>query len=253
MATDTMLNVDSGTDDIFYRIQRVSGASKRVVYVKVTNADAIPEDDRTYGPDAMAQLSKLKEWSDHAWTTLLVHKDDEKGVWCEADVFLPPSVPRDDLLCDKYPTYDLFTLSLTRELGRFPREAEWVARELRGYHALAGSPLAPKLLGYVSEQPASPDMDDRVVGFLIEKVDGRHAEPEDLEPCRRDLDQLHRHLIHGDLAKYNILITTDGPKFIDFEVSIPVGTKWWSVRLRDEERETLAVKPADTTGACRPW
>ncbi|KAL1845141.1 hypothetical protein VTK73DRAFT_1054 [Phialemonium thermophilum] len=261
---DTMLNVESGPADILYRIQRGSGDNKRMVYVTVTNADLIPEDDRTYGPSAIAQLRKLKEWDD-SWTTLVVHKDHEKGIWCEMDVSPPHAVPRERLL-DRYPVYDYFSLSPTREvksrvsevhlggrlcflkIARFPREMPWVIRELQAYHVLEGTSLAPKLVGYVSE--GSPD---RVVGFLVEGIDGRTAELEDLEPCRRALDQLHHHLVHGDICKYNILITAEGPKFIDFEDSILFGEERWSAKLRDDEKQILAVKLADTSGAGRPW
>lgn len=261
---DIMLNVESGQADIFYRIQRVSGDNKRIVYVTVTDPDAIPEDDRTYGPSAIAQLRKLKEWN-ASWKTLLVHKDTEKGIWCEMDVSLPHAVPQQHLL-DGYPSHDISSLSVTREvksrvsevshggrvsfvkIARFPRELPWVIQEIQAYHALAGSPLAPKLIGYVSE--STPD---RVVGFLVEGVDGRTAELDDLEPCRRALDQLHCHLIHGDLCKYNVFITATGPKFIDFEDSVLVGTERWSVKARDKEKQILAVRLADTSGLGCPW
>lgn len=261
---DVMLNVECGQADILYRIQRVSGNNKRIVYVTVSDADIIPEDDRTYGPSAIAQLRKLKEWSG-SWTTLHVHKDDEKGICCETDISRPHTVSQENLL-DKYPIYDILSLSVTREvksrvsevshsgqvsflkIARFPREIRWVIQEMQAYHALAGSSLAPELIGYVSE--SSPD---RIIGFLVEGVDGRTAELDDLEQCRLALDQLHYHLIHGDLCKYNIFITSKGPKFIDFEDSVLDGTENWSVSLRDEEKQILAVKLADTSGAGCPW
>lgn len=90
LTMDIMLNVECGQADIRYRIQRGSRNNKRIVYVTVTNADTIPEDDRTYGPSAIPQLRKLEEWSG-SWTTLLVHKDDEKGIWhtqCRRSIYL---------------------------------------------------------------------------------------------------------------------------------------------------------------------
>ncbi|RKU49319.1 hypothetical protein DL546_009839 [Coniochaeta pulveracea] len=261
---DQVLNVECGQDDILYRIQKACGDKKRVVYVTVTNADAIPEDDRTYGPSAIAQLRKLKEWND-SWTTLLVHKNDDKGIWCQKDISRPDTVPQETLR-KAYPIHDIFSLSVTREvksrvsevfydgqiaflkIARFSHEIPWVIQELRAYHALAESTLAPKLIAYVSEP--SPD---RVIGFLVQRIDGRNAELNDLEPCRQALDQLHCHLIHGDPCKYNIFITPEGPKFIDFEDSILIGTERWNTTLRDEEKQVLATKLADTSGAGRPW
>lgn len=258
-----MLNVESGPDNILYRIQRVSGNTKRIVYVRVNNADIIPEDDRTYGPAAIAHLCKLKEWSD-SWMTLDVN-GDQGETWCEADTSPPPAVPKKYLL-DQYPVCDISSLSVIREaksrvsevsrngqafflkIARFPREISWVIQEIQAYHALAGSSLVPRMISYVSEPTP-----DRIIGFLVEKLDGRTAELDDLEPCARALDQLHEYVIHGDLCKYNIFITPQGPKFIDLEHAILAGTDRWSVVLRDEEKQVLAAKLADTSGAGRPW
>lgn len=257
-----MLNVESGRDEILYRIQRDSGNGKRIVYVTITSPDVIPEDDRTYGPAAIAQLCKLKEWSG-SWTTLVVYKDKE--IWCETDVSPPHAVPKKHLL-NQYPICDISSLSIVHEaksrvsevsyggrnsflkIARFPRELPWLVQEIQAYHALAGSLFAPELLSYVSESSL-----DRVVGILVEKLVGRTAELVDLQPCGQALDQLHNHLIHGDLCKYNIFITSEGPKFIDFENSILVGAERWTIASRDEEKRILAEKLADTSGAGQPW
>ncbi|PNY28223.1 Uncharacterized protein TCAP_01861 [Tolypocladium capitatum] len=56
---DTLLSLDPGPSDILYRIQRVRGEQSRVLYVTVDNPAVIPEDKRTNGRSAIAELSKL--------------------------------------------------------------------------------------------------------------------------------------------------------------------------------------------------
>ncbi|KAI9663863.1 MAG: hypothetical protein M1821_007353 [Bathelium mastoideum] len=60
--------------------------------------------------------------------------------------------------------------------------------------------IAPDFLGHVIEN-------GRVIGFLMEKVDGTFASEEDLESCETALRRLHRMgLIHGDVNRYNFII-----------------------------------------------
>ncbi|AEO64115.1 8f74d80c-9d20-4583-b429-502a4e2bdbf8 [Thermothielavioides terrestris] len=260
---DTLLSLDLGFDDCLYRIRRVSGTVNRVLYVTVTNLAIIPEEKRTYGPSVIKELSKLKEWNGD-WKTLTVHMDGDR-IWCETNAFLPHTVPKKHLL-DIYPTYDLFSLELRRpvthrvfevshegrscylKIARFPHELRYLTRELDAYHALAlaDTGLAPKLLGYVFEETP-----DRVVGFLVESLEGRAAGVGDLESCREALHKLHRVLLHGDLCKYNIIITPDGPKFIDFEMSTPAADATGA--LLEEENEKLESQLADESGTGRPW
>ena len=75
------------------------------------------------------------------------------------------------------------------------------------------SQLGPEFLGYAFE-----GLRDRVIGFLLKALSGRPACISDLENCKEALRELHNSgLVHGDPVKDNILITRQGPKFIDFE------------------------------------
>ncbi|VUC33736.1 unnamed protein product [Clonostachys rosea] len=223
----TMLNVESGADDIRYRIKR----DNQIIYVHVLKPDIIPEDKRT----------------------------------CDKDVVRPHSVPAHYLM--HHPFVDISALTVIHEskyrtsevshngqtsflkIARFPDELKWIIQEIQAYHALSGSSLVSKLLAYISESLCA----DRIIGFLVEKVNGRRAELEDLESCENALDQLHASLVHGDLCKYNIFITDEGPNFIDLEDSVLVGTDAWSDELKQKERQGLASKLADTSGLGRPW
>lgn len=76
--------------------------------------------------------------------------------------------------------------------------------------------LGPRLLGYVFEGSKN-----RVIGFLLKALPGRPACVTDGEVCEKALQELHASgLIHGDPVKANILITSQGVKFIDFENSV---------------------------------
>lgn len=258
---DEMLSVESSDEAVSYRIQRVD---RGVVYVTVIGPGFLAEHDRNHGPTAVAKLRSLAEWKD-CWTTLHVYME-EGAVQCEKDRSPPPAVPK-EVLRDRYPLYDIASLSLVREyksrtsevsgdgrkyilkIARFPREIEWVTRELQAYHRLAACPLVPRLVGYVFET-----CQERVIGFLIEKAEGRFPELRDYEEVRQALDQLHRYLIHGDLVKYNIIMTHQGPIFIDLEASVLIGTKDWSDSAMDKEKQSLRDKLADDEcGAGRPW
>ncbi len=258
--TDTLLSLDPSPEDCLYRIRRVSGDVNRVLYVTVTNPAFLPEEEQTYGPSVIAELGRLREWGGN-WTTLRVHSHG--GVLsCEVDVFPPHALSRDHVF-DGYPVCNIFDLQVRRspkqrvsevlwavqacflKIARFSFELRWVAREVDAYHRLAGSPLAPRFLAYVFEE-----VPDRIVGFLVESVSGRAAGIGDLEPCREALAKLHRHLIHGDLCRYNILITPEGPRFIDFEDAVLEADNWEA--LKQAEEQTLAEKLADESGAGRP-
>lgn len=254
------MSVDSGDKDALYRIRR---SDRGVVYVTVLGEGFLSGNDRNHGPTVLAQLRKLKEWGE-PWTTLCIHVDQGK-MQCERDTFPPSTIPKDCLL-EQYPLYDIASLVVVREyksrtskvaidgqeyflkIARFPCEIQWVIQEIQSYHKLSDCPVAPKLVAYVYET-----CEDRVVGFLTEKAEGRFPGLADLEACRAALDQLHRYLIHGDLVKYNIIVTSHGPKFIDFESSVLVGTEKWSSTARDKEKKNLEAKLVDESGAGRPW
>jgi hypothetical protein len=226
--------------------------------------EIIPEHDRSHGPSALQVLSEIPGWNE-SWTTLVIYK--EKGRICsKTDISYPHTVPKESLLPD-YPIVDVSSLNaITRpsfrtsevsyndkesylKIARFPFELKWISQEIKAYHALRKSSLVPGLLGYACE---SQDH-NRVIGFLVEKVNGHHAELEDLQACIEALEKLHGFLIHGDICKYNIIVSSEGPKFIDLEDSVLVDAEKWSIELKDKERQSIARKLADDSGAGRPW
>jgi serine/threonine protein kinase len=77
-----------------------------------------------------------------------------------------------------------------------------------------------------------------------------------LEDCKEALGELHASgLLHGDLVKDNILITSEGPKFIDFEDSTPQpcnDLERWNA-MKEQELCSLEAALLDSSGRGRPW
>lgn len=73
--------------------------------------------------------------------------------------------------------------------------------------------IAPHVLGHLTEG-------GRVIGLLLEKLEGEFAGPEDLIDCRHTLGRLHEMgLIHGDVNRYNFIVDrkTGKVRMVDFE------------------------------------
>ncbi|RAO67975.1 uncharacterized protein BHQ10_003987 [Talaromyces amestolkiae] len=97
------------------------------------------------------------------------------------------------------------------KIARFEWEIPRIEQETRAYQLLEGSELAPRFLGHIHEN-------GRVMGFLLEKVEGRPASFQDLNICETALGKLHNlGCTHGDVNRYNFLITNEGAKLLDFE------------------------------------
>lgn len=265
--TDTLLSLDLGLRDCLYRIRRDNKTNRRVVYVTVKDLDIIPEESRTYGPDVIRELSKLREWYD-TWETLTVYKD-ESGIRSERDLFRPHALQKKYIFGD-YELVNIFDLQILQSLktrvfrvqrgerrcflkiARFGFELCWLAQEIKIYHKLTqrDSALAPRILGYVFEETPH-----RVIGFIFEEVHGYRPNTLDFEICEIALQQLHNFdILHGDINRDNIFITDKGAKFIDFEES-SIGSaennEDWA-KKKNDEMESLMEKLSDDSGMGRP-
>lgn len=97
------------------------------------------------------------------------------------------------------------------KIARFEWELPRIEQETRAYQLLEGSGLAPRFLGHVHEN-------GRIMGFILEKLEGRSASISDLSSCEGALGSLHGlGLLHGDVNRYNFLVTEEGVKLLDFE------------------------------------
>ncbi|KAJ4155622.1 hypothetical protein LMH87_000858 [Akanthomyces muscarius] len=263
----TVLDIDSLPDDPLYRIRRYIGGRATVVYVHVSTTEFLAEDNRTYGPGIIRLLSKLDEWRRPDWKTLTITMNAASTLQIDVDAFQPHSMSPASI----HGCYGLFdVLNLKREynvkartrhclargaevyvkLARFEFEVRALEREVKVYHRLCGSAVSPALVGYVYE-----DTHDRVVGFITEELVGHYPEStDDYVACSEALRDLHEvGVIHGDMNKYNIIMTKDGPKFIDFEASrLRDETTDWE-KLAEKEKQNLYKGLSDQSGLGAPW
>lgn len=250
---DTVLNLlaDPEIDDAIYRILReYEDGRVRIVYVLLNASGVIPREDfsQTFGPSVITHLSKLKEWNGE-WTTMAILPGKHTPE-IQLDPFRPHRVAG-ELVYNDYSSFDFLELQeivmikdrtgacfhneqpCYVKLAQFDFQIPALEREIRAYRHLATrqSALAPKMLGYVYE-----DTKDRVIGVLIEEITGRFPTLDDLEACREALSSLHTDgIVHGDGNQYNIIMTDNGVKFIDFEASkINDDTKDWKDRAKME-------------------
>ncbi|KAK4163130.1 cyclin f-box [Cladorrhinum sp. PSN259] len=101
--------------------------------------------------------------------------------------------------------------TLIAKIARFEWELPRIEQETRAYQLLEGSGLAPRFLAHIHEN-------GRIMGFLLEKIEGRSASVQDLGVCKTALGKLHKlGFVHGDVNRYNFLVTEGGVKLIDFE------------------------------------
>ncbi|PYH80571.1 hypothetical protein BO82DRAFT_286313 [Aspergillus uvarum CBS 121591] len=97
------------------------------------------------------------------------------------------------------------------KIARFEWEIPRIERESRAYQLLDGSGLAPPFLGHIREN-------GRIIGFLLKKVKGCHATIQDLKICEAAPGNFRKlGLLHGDVNRYNFLVTQEGVKLLDFE------------------------------------
>jgi len=73
--------------------------------------------------------------------------------------------------------------------------------------------IAPKFLGHLTEN-------GRVIGMLLEKLEGEFASIDDLPACSATLLKLHNiGLVHGDVNRYNFIVdrAKGDARLLDFE------------------------------------
>ncbi|OBT85468.1 hypothetical protein VE02_06189 [Pseudogymnoascus sp. 03VT05] len=102
--------------------------------------------------------------------------------------------------------------TMIAKMARFPWEIQYIETETRIYQLLQPLQITPTFLGHIHEA-------GRVIGFLLEKVEGRSANIGDLEICKAALQRLHdlRNL-HGDCNRYNFIVEADDKvTLIDFD------------------------------------
>ncbi|KAH7227616.1 hypothetical protein BKA60DRAFT_675243 [Fusarium oxysporum] len=128
--------------------------------------------------------------------------------------------------------------TIIAKIARFEWELPRIEQETRAYQLLEGSGLAPRFLGHIHEN-------GRIMGLLIEKIEGRPASFQDLRICETALGKLHElgHA-HGDVNRYNFLVTEEGVKLLDFECFVENASPESMLR----ELESLRAEIVDDSG-----
>ncbi|KAL8790089.1 MAG: hypothetical protein Q9213_000791 [Squamulea squamosa] len=97
--------------------------------------------------------------------------------------------------------------------ARWEWEISSYQAETQVYSWLNGSDIGPQFLGHLMEG-------GRVIGFLLQRLNGHHAGIEDLARCEDVVRKLHSlDILHGDLNRHNFLVSADQVVLIDFETS----------------------------------
>ncbi|KAK4119312.1 hypothetical protein N657DRAFT_674964 [Parathielavia appendiculata] len=87
--------------------------------------------------------------------------------------------------------------AVTAKIARFEWEVPRIEQETKAYQLLEGSVLAPRFLAHVHEK-------GRVIGFLLEKLEGRPASAPDLSAFQAAGEKLHGlGRLHGAMNRYN--------------------------------------------------
>lgn len=113
--------------------------------------------------------------------------------------------------------------------------------------------VGPRSLAHVTESRGEGES-ERTIGFLLEKIPGRHAGVEDLDGCRDVLGRLHaRGIVHGDVNRFNLVVQDDEEgmegkgkimKMVDFESA----RKCESEEEMRVEMESLVEQLRDESG-----
>lgn len=83
-------------------------------------------------------------------------------------------------------TCSQFDTVVVVKFARFEWEIQYLENETTAYEWIHGHEIGPKFLGYLTE-------DDRVIGFLMERIRGaQHASPNDLAACQDVIQRLHK-------------------------------------------------------------
>lgn len=241
--------VDSGEEDSYLRLLH---NNKHVKYVTIA-AGLYKSHDMCFEPIITASLEPLLPPG--VWNYGYVNKDPETGLPHFAKVaqkqfrgvstaWHPTMVDHLDIVLGEKlvqgvydATYSQFTIPLVAKFACWEWEIDYMNDECAAYQWIEGHNIGPKFLGHIAEE-------GRVIGFLMERStdeagDARHATPADVGACSRALTKLHQlGILHGDINKYNMLVTSKGVTLVDFCTA----RKSEDTSAFDKEMQSLEVR-----------
>lgn len=218
------MTVDETDDDSYYHLL-VDGQHFKYISIESGSYDF---DDLCFPPGLLSNLPQLLpgNWNlGHlamsaetaspcfAWTTGKNFSSIET-TWHPTYVdFLSLKLGNMLLLNVYEATLSQFVSPVIATFARFPWEIGYYSNETLVYSWIEGHDIGPKFLGHITEE-------GRVIGFLLAKVEGRHAGINDLHHCRAAVSSLHRlGICHGDLNRHNFLVSSSRAYLVDFEAA----------------------------------
>lgn len=107
----------------------------------------------------------------------------------------------------------LFNVPVIAKFARFPFQIDSMNNEAQVYEWIDGRGIGPGFLGHLTEE-------GRVIGFLLEKVDGKQATIDDGPVCEAVILKLHGlDIIHNDLSKDNFLVSDSCAVLLGFKTA----------------------------------
>jgi hypothetical protein len=257
----TILNQEIDNERGIYRIQHGS----KVVYLTIM-ADVYDEDTmcRPY-----LLLPKLPALPQEDWTRMHISKDSsEQGtdafnvvvtndalpgvdtIWHSRCIEVLTLVPIESHRSSVYEVMYDGTPAFCK-IATFDWQIPRMEREAWAYSVLdriqreepATAPLWPRVLGHVAEQ-------GRVIGILLERLEGRCAAIKDLPACTAALRRLHDiGLVHGDVNRFNFVVNEQNGevRMVDFEHAAAMDEE-----TAKEELASLASELEGETGRGGP-
>ncbi|KAH6958157.1 hypothetical protein FAVG1_04120 [Fusarium avenaceum] len=262
MAAPRIISMDfstTGRDDCYFRI--LTGNSVKYVTIQ---AGALDSDSLMDMPLDFQNILPQLPYGESHWNTAFISRNVASGkleaaldkkelpavstVCCQRKVnFL--HLQRTEQLTllaqectiksDHSPLENYGQNTVVAKIARFPWEIQYIEAETRIYQRLQSSTVSPSFLAHIHEE-------DRVIGFLLEKVEGRRAGIADLEICQRALQRLHDlGILHGDVNRHNFIIPPGHEAvLIDFEKSM-INADAESLK---KEMSSLAEQLSEDTG-----
>ncbi|KAI7266472.1 hypothetical protein KC345_g8180 [Hortaea werneckii] len=137
----------------------------------------------------------------------------------------------------KYAPFDWEIRRLQRETWAYG----WL-EEHRKRHSDCTLPV-PKVLAHVTEE-------GRVIGLLLQKMEGEFAGPEDHDVCKKAILEMHAAgLIHGDVNRYNFLVDREQDRAVLLDLE---HAEEFDEVSAQREIGSLAAELSETTGRGGP-
>jgi hypothetical protein len=220
----SVLNQEIDNEKGFYRIR----AGHRVHYLTIFAGVF----DETIMCRPFLLVPSLPDFPDRDWTTMEIRP--QKDGPAETTISLEPlPTIEDDIIwhANKVEILDLKAAKryikprilevmyrdtpAIAKIARFSWDIQYVENETFAYSVLQehAPEVIPQFLGHLTEG-------GRVMGLLLEKVEGGCASIRNLSQCEKAVQAIHQAgLLHGDVNRYNFIVDpkTAAIKVIDFE------------------------------------